>query len=48
MKLSDLALKRKCLFWEIRDVKNLSENAIVERFLNYGTRGDFLEILEII
>jgi hypothetical protein len=47
-RLAELALTRKTLFWYVKDVSSLSEEAILEGVLKYGNWKDFLNILEIL
>lgn len=35
------ALKNKKLFWDISDINHLSDEAIIERMLNYGDMKEF-------
>jgi hypothetical protein len=39
---------RERLFWDVGDLKGLSEAAILERILNYGDFEDCKELLKII
>ena len=47
MKLSDFAVTRKSLFWDVKDVSLLSEEAVLEGILKYGNWKDFLQVVEI-
>ncbi len=44
----ELALKRKDLFWDVESIEDLSEQAVVERILNYGTWDDVQQLISIL
>ena len=46
--LKDFAQKRPHLFWYIKDLESLSEEAVVEAVLNYGSWEDVQELIKIL
>ncbi len=47
MLVSNFIEKRPHLVWHVSDYKKLSEEAVVEAVLNYGTFDDVLELFDI-
>ena len=48
MEIRNFVQKKPYLFWYIRDLDNLSEEAIVEAVLNFGNWQDTQELIEIL
>ena len=48
MEIRNFVQKKPYLFWYIRDLDNLSEEAIVEVVLNFGNWQDTQELIEIL
>jgi hypothetical protein len=46
MTITNFAKKRPYLFWYTKDFESLSENAIVEAVLNYGSWEDTQELIK--
>lgn len=36
------------IFWDVKDIENLSENSIVEAILNRGDFDDFLRLIDVL
>lgn len=48
MTIQEFTKKRPYLFWYVKDLSELSENAVVEGVLNYGTWEDVQELISIL
>jgi len=46
--LIDLIKEKPYLFWDVKDIENLSEESIVEAVLNRGDFSDFLKLMDLI
>jgi|AntRauTorcE11897_2_1112592.scaffolds.fasta_scaffold19698_2 hypothetical protein len=40
--------KRRCLWWGVKEVENISDEAMLETILNYGDWDDVLGVFEIL
>ena len=48
MKIYDLVKKKKHLFWSTKNYDGLSEDIIVENFVNYGDMDDINQMIDIL